>query len=370
MREYIIKTGYEILALHVFFRVGKNHDPRGKEGLSHFVEHMMSRRNDNNRIMRRMKECYALGFNASTSDRMTDYYLRAHYSERTPWKEFKRMLEEPVFDDYEKEKEVIIEEIRRKHNNPGAYTREKGRILLMGKRLGVGAAGAEETVKNITKHDLENHYKKYYSQENCFIVSAGARLPSVIPSFRKGGRRPRDPKPVFKVGEYHEERGLEQERILILWPMKTGEERTKDALRLYWRVLWLKNKLFTEIRTKRGWAYSVRAFMDTSGKDYALFGVEGGVKKGRGEKAVRIARRIVEETVPTERSVRKSKKMEYYLWLDEQERTSSLARDYAREIGLRNRTPEERIESIMSLSPEEVLRARDLLEEPLTLVVS
>ncbi|GEM_PF-6628629 len=368
MQRYHLITHSELLAECILFRVGKENDPKGKEGLSHFLEHMMFRRDDKNGTMKRMREYGAIYFNGSTSNWRTRYWIYTHPSEKKAWVEFKRMIEKPVFDDYEKEKGTIIEEIRRTKNNPNAYAIQKAMELLLGKRHGVRAAGTEDAVRKISKTDIEKHYSKYYTKGNCVLVTGGRVTPPEVPEPAEGRKIPLKRvriKP--KTGRIILEKRYNQERVVLLWlsPLK-GQEA--DPLSLFSRILSMKNKLLNEIRSKRGWAYAVSARVGIN-PNYSVLQVNGGIKKGKGEKAASIARKIVENTRITETDVKKAKKIVYYHWLDTLENTMHLTKRYGQEMLLYNRTPEERIESLMLLTKQDVAEVMDSFTEPLELVV-
>jgi zinc protease len=178
-----------VVAVVSTFNVGSVQDPKGKEGLAHFIEHLAFRTKflDGVPIMDRLKHMGA-EFNATTWWDFTNYFstVSKDYLEelmqQEAWK-IAHILEGVTPEAFAIEKEVVRNELRL-----GNESSVGGKAFdLLGQALFPeshpmhrGTIGTHASLDSITLDDARAWVKKYYRPENCTIVIAGDVDPLLV----------------------------------------------------------------------------------------------------------------------------------------------------------------------------------------------
>src|SRR5262245_20793500 len=186
IRTHVLDSGATILidemrdvrsfALGVFVRAGSGDEPPSRQGLSHFLEHLLfkrTRRRTNAEIARVIDR---LGgeVDAFTTKEYTGFYvhtLDAHFDEALDL--VADVVLSPAFGaaDIETERGVILEEIGEANDNPDDLVHEIFvRTFWRTHPLGAPILGTARTVEAITRRDLYAYYGARYVPRN-FIVS-------------------------------------------------------------------------------------------------------------------------------------------------------------------------------------------------------
>lgn len=157
--------GLHHAAVQVTVPAGVAADPKGKDGLSHFHEHMVFRgteRHPTSHDLSMVMDDLLLDSNAWTSRTKEAFHVSGptqtleqmclHVSE---------MVSKPVFEGLETEREVVLQEYRG-YLDPVGKIREPQTLLLQG-MLGTNGftrevIGDEKTIKNLTREDLLTHH--------------------------------------------------------------------------------------------------------------------------------------------------------------------------------------------------------------------
>ncbi len=169
-------------AAYYHFDVGSAHDPAGRSGIAHLLEHMMfkgtkrigtTRANEYSELVTRAG---GHGMNATTSYDMTRYYVQLPSHQLEMWFSLEaQRLREPVFRDFESEREVVLEERRlRVENQAEGVAFERHRKLLYPKHpYGVPVIGWPEDIRALMRSDAEEYFHTWYSPSNCSMVLVG-----------------------------------------------------------------------------------------------------------------------------------------------------------------------------------------------------
>lgn len=170
--------------VRLVFKHGAFSDPVGKEGLSHFLEHMMFNGSEGfenkKEIKKWSKENTLNTFNAWTSNYQTAYTLKCLPENFTKvMNDFKQILWKPHLkeEDFIKEKKVIIEEAWGRYKNEKylKYLKEISKIEMpdhQSSRL-IRPLGLPETISNINIDDIKEWYQNMYKKGNFFLVLTG-----------------------------------------------------------------------------------------------------------------------------------------------------------------------------------------------------
>jgi predicted Zn-dependent peptidase len=167
-------------ACYVMLAAGSRYETPETNGVAHFVEHMLFCGTPRRPTVRALTgEVDAIGglFNAATSKEYTFYYVKCA-SEYAPQAldVLADMLENSLFDpgEVEREKGVIVEELRATNDTPRDYVDEIFEQLLYGDTpLGRRTIGTEEKVKAVTRDTCLDYVNRLYEPSRMVVGLAG-----------------------------------------------------------------------------------------------------------------------------------------------------------------------------------------------------
>jgi predicted Zn-dependent peptidase len=166
--------------LAVYLKVGGRNDPSGREGLSHFLEHILFRGSAQFPSSLAIESAFEIiggAPNAATDAESTYYYSRVHPdSVRRGMDILASMLMEPLLSGIEIEKRIIAEEAREDLNEQGDEVNPDtivSRMLWPRHPLGMPTIGTLESIAAIERTDLEEHLRRYYVPSNAVLVVSG-----------------------------------------------------------------------------------------------------------------------------------------------------------------------------------------------------
>ena len=187
-RQHRLDNGLEILAecnpqaytsaFGYFVRTGSRDETAAIGGVSHFLEHMVFKGTPNRSAAHVNLELDEMGSssNARTSEESTIYHSLVLPEFQTPMVELLSDIMRPSLreEDFETEKQVIIEEIKMYDDQPpyGGYERIM-REFYGDHPLGNSVLGTTETVGALTADQMMEYFKGQYSPSNICIAAAG-----------------------------------------------------------------------------------------------------------------------------------------------------------------------------------------------------
>jgi zinc protease len=178
--------GSEVVALQLWVRAGARDESAAELGLAHYLEHMLFRGTTARPggFIERDVEGVSGRMNAGTSWDYTYYYVTLPAKRLVPGLE---MLADIAVnatldaDVLEKEKEVVLEEMRLNDDNP---RRRLGRQLYTqlfdGHPYGRQVIGTPELVRGLTRETLTSFYRRHYVPEAFVVVVVGAVDPRQV----------------------------------------------------------------------------------------------------------------------------------------------------------------------------------------------
>lgn len=304
------------MAIGVWIDTGSRDEAPDLNGISHFIEHAVFKGTRTRRTHHIAQFLESVGgyINAFTTKDTTCYYarvLRPHLPRAVHL--LADLVQNPVFPEkeIEKEKQVIIEELRGAEDDPEDLVHEYFEELLYGRHpLGQPIIGREHTITSFTQRNLHDFIRRQYTAQNIVIVAAGAvdhdrlvehclrefsALPDGTPTQRRG---PRKRKPQSGVRE----RPVQQSH-LVLGAMTGGYHgRYRHSLAILNALLGegMSSRLFQRVRERFGYAYNIYSFLSMY-RDAATFGVYAGLESGLAVRArdviLRELRLLTEEEV-------------------------------------------------------------------------
>lgn len=189
-KEKILKNGCRLVLFEkknspifvsVKFLAGSRFNPENKEGLSHFVEHMLiagSKKFKTKDQISMFLEKYGGSFVLSTNNNFIS--IDADIGDGSDIDILISFLNEiinnPLFDvnTFKKEMGSIISEIGKNEMNPqSVLTEEYLSMLYKGTPLEKNNLGTKESVEKITLKDVIDFYHQNITPENCTIIASG-----------------------------------------------------------------------------------------------------------------------------------------------------------------------------------------------------
>ena len=322
-------VGAKALTIMAMFPVGSRYETKKISGASHFVEHMMfkgtKKRSTHLEISREL-DAIGAEYNAFTSKDYTGYYVKT--GEVNTEKAFD-WLADIIFnskfdaDEIEKEKGVIVEELRMYDDNPLMAVDNLFERAMFGDDhpLGWDVGGTADSVRGVSREELWTHYKNHYLPGNMVLVVAGKinnkKLNKALKPFQSvnsplGRGRPARNALACEAGGG----GLANDFTKFVWPRAalTQEKRTmvlekkldqaqvimgfpglhynspdKFAASVLLNILGggMSSRLFVEVREKRGLAYMVNAG-STAFRDVGSAHIQAGLDPSRLADAVKV----------------------------------------------------------------------------------
>jgi predicted Zn-dependent peptidase len=277
----------ESVTVTVWAGVGSRHESEHVSGISHFLEHMVFKGSKKRPTAREISEAVdAIGgeFNAGTSKDYTNFYIKSRAEVvETAMDVLSDMVLRPFLraEDLERERGVILEEISMYEDTPTAHIGDIfENLIFKGHSLGRDIIGTRKTVKSVTRDDFENHRKEFYYAENMLVTIAGGvtesdalRLTTKYFGKLKGKKNAIDITPYTEQQKKPQilldSQKKEQAHFILGFRSfeKTHPDRQVQSVLASILGGGMSSRLFTEIREKRGLAYSVRTstenFIDT-----------------------------------------------------------------------------------------------------------
>ncbi len=167
------------VALGVWANVGSRYEGRGEEGLSHFIEHMMFKGTRRRSASQISNEIDALGgeMNAFTTHEATAFYVKVLDQQvGAAFDLLADLFHHSRFGirDIEKEKQIVLEEIRTVQDDPEDYIHElHARDVLGNHPVGRPILGTSRSMDQMSRRTLLNYKHKHYRPENVIVAVAG-----------------------------------------------------------------------------------------------------------------------------------------------------------------------------------------------------
>lgn len=176
----------QAVALQVWFKVGSIYENYEEKGMAHFLEHMLfngSEKYPYGEIDKRVEELGG-NINAGTSKEYTFYHIEIA---KPYWKEAIELLyqltQKPLLseDMIQKEKPIVIEELKRGKDNPSTLLWEEfEKLSYKVSPYRFPIIGYEETIKSFTRNALLKFYRNFYQSKNMYIVVVGDVDPTEV----------------------------------------------------------------------------------------------------------------------------------------------------------------------------------------------
>ncbi|MFH1397720.1 MAG: pitrilysin family protein [Candidatus Omnitrophota bacterium] len=371
------------VALGVWIKVGGRYENHRNKGISHYLEHLLFKGSKKYSCRKIKESIEGVGgsLNGFTSEEITCYLVKlpCRHLDLGLSVLSDMVINPKLFqEDIDKERTVILEEIKMYKDVPQSYVYDLLDELLWPRQmLGLSVIGSAESVCGINKPDLDSYKDKHYTPINIVISAAGLinndKFVKTVGNIFKDGKG----KEVNKFIGVEEAQAGPQMKLLAKDTEQTHlvmgfhSFKRDDPLKYAQAVLHvilggnMSSRLFNELRENKGLAYeigtAVKRFQDTG-----AFLVHAGIDNFKVTEAIRVILEELEKIknyLVSDDELKRAKEfylgqmelaledtMDQMLWIGES--TLTLDKTY---------TPEQVIKEISRLNKEDIRSAAQFI---------
>ena len=370
--------GTKTITALVVIKTGSKYESRRENGLSHFLEHMFFKgtvKRPTALILSSELDSVGGEYNAFTSKEYTGYWIKVSSDKtETALELVSDMLLNSTFpaEEIEREKGVIIEELNMYEDNPLMRIEDIFETCLYGDTpAGWDVIGTRANIKAFKRQDFINYLHRQYGASSATLILSG-NLPKntntlvekYFASFSKNAWRNK-----VKVKETQKAPAMlsvhkKTDQISLSLGVRTEASGHKEEFVIKMLAIILggsmSSRLFSEIRERRGLAYSVRCSAEFY-SDSGYLTTTAGIKLGHEAEVINIIireyKRISEELVPLEELNRAKDMIKGRLAIS-LEASDDLANWYGKQAIIRKKylTPADYISEIDKITPADLKR--------------
>lgn len=285
------KRELPIVSLCVANRFGAAYEKSEIKGVAHFMEHLVftgTKTRSHEDISREIEKKGGI-LNAFTSHEITSFWCKLP-SEHVliGFDILSDMLKNPLFDEkkFEKEKKVILEEIKMYHDTPSRDVFDRVEANLYGKPFGESVIGSELTITNLKRDFVASYFMENYNPANYVVSVVGdADIDKICSFLERIFTSVKDIPKIMSIlrmnNETIEERnGIDQAHFVFAVHAPLLNEPESIALEVLDAYLanGMSSRLFLKIREEKGLAYAVKSSIDSM-KHYAYYAIYVGTMK-------------------------------------------------------------------------------------------
>jgi predicted Zn-dependent peptidase len=262
------------VSIGVWIGTGARRETPGQNGISHFIEHMLFKGTNKRSAEQIAKEVDSTGghLDAYTAKEIVSYNTKV-LDEHLPiaFDVIADMILDPLFapEDIEKEKGVILEELKMEVDNPEYLVHETFfSNFWKNHPLGRSILGTKTTIRSFNSENIRSYYRDVYTPSNMLVTAAGriehASVVKLVEDYFGGmsgtGASLKEPDPVATPPlQLKSKRSLEQMHLCVGVPAYPIAHQRRYGCYLLSTVLGggMSSRLFQNIREKHGLAYAV-----------------------------------------------------------------------------------------------------------------
>lgn len=292
------------VAIGVWLGTGSRQETPAENGICHFIEHMLFKGTTHRTAEQIARSVDSIGgdLDAFTAKEMVSYnakVLQQHLPQVLDI--LSDLVLNPLFseEDIEKEKGVVLEELKMEADNPEYLVHEIfSATFWKDHPLGKPILGTRETVKRFSREAVAGYYRRFYVPSNITITAAGkldhdSLLEMVRDRFEglstNGSVPPSPPPNTHARLTLRHKKSLEQVHLCLGVPCYPLPHEKRYAASVLNTLLGggMSSRLFQNIREKRGLAYAV--FSELSGyRDTGALQVYAGTSASSFREVVRL----------------------------------------------------------------------------------
>jgi predicted Zn-dependent peptidase len=263
------------VSLGIWINIGSRYEAFEQKGISHFLEHLLFKgsKKYSCRLIKESIEGVGGALNGFTSEEHTCYLVKIPYRYLSSALDIlSDMVINPCLKpaDIEKEKTVVLEELKMYRDLPQSYVYELlDELLWPQQALGSPVIGTVETINNINRNILKSFQTRHYTPTNIVISAAGLldydllvkKVSSIFSPLKSAklnnflkAQQLQD-HPQLKI--FHKD--TEQTHMALGFHALKRDHPLRHAQAILHIILGanMSSRLFNEVREKRGLAYEI-----------------------------------------------------------------------------------------------------------------
>lgn len=295
----------------IVINAGSRDEPIGKDGLAHFIEHLLFKKTEKRSTRQILNYLEAVGgdLNAYT----TKEYTCIHASFLNPFLNrafdlFEDLIFHSTFPESElvKEKGVILDEIASYQDQPEeAIIDDFEDYIFEGHALGRNILGTTESVEKLERDDMLAFLKSGYNTEEIVIgVSGNYPFKSICQTFSRyfSAIPANTPSKIRTAPEYHiiekiQNKSITQAHCILGTRAYSFHDKNKNGLTLLNNILGgfgMASLLNLNIREKHGIAYTIESNYSPF-SDSGVFSIYFGTDAEKAEKALKLVHKQLKQ---------------------------------------------------------------------------
>jgi len=372
------------VSIGVWLARGSRHEPQAQSGIAHFVEHMLFKGTGTRSAEDIAQTIDSIGgqMDAFTAKEYASYYIKV-LDEHLPLAVdvLSDIVMHPAFsgDDIEREKKVVLEEIKMVEDTPDDLVHELfTENFWHNHPLGRPILGSKETVEALNAEGLRHYFSRAYSAPNLIVAAVGNITHEQVRDIvvRAFDGLPTDSEPIADTPPrvvpriIIRNKELEQSHVCLGTSGYCQDHEDRYSSYVLNTVLGgsMSSRLFQNVREKRGLAYAVFSGLSAY-RDAGSMTIYAGCANDAVSELIDVViaelRRIKDEPMPEAELQRAKDHLKGSLMLNLEStssRMSHLARQeiyFDRQFGL-----DETLEGVSRVTQADVQRvARDLFAD-------
>lgn len=365
------------ISVGIWVKTGSRNETPKQAGVTHFLEHMLFKGTEKRSAYDIALSMESVGgyLNAFTSSEYTCYFARCV---NTQMERALDVLSDMVLnstfpeEEVEKEKKVVIEEMKMYRDSPDDYLFEEyNSRMFQGHELGRPVLGFEETVSSFTRDDLYQYMEERYRAGNLLISVAGnvehdevvklvTEYLGDLPALNVENED--QPLNEFDASKLELTKAIEQTHYILGRRGLHYDDENKYLLLLANTILGggMSSRLHQNVREKYGYCYSIQTF-NQSYTDSGMWGVYVGTDKDYVEHVHELVvaelKNISEELVPAKELEEAKSQLKGKLLLSQENTSNRMMRLAKSELYFdRFVTLDELVENIDTVTSEQILK--------------
>lgn len=400
-KEIILENGFRILVFPLLnaksatsllmVKTGSRYERREENGLSHFLEHLFfkgSKQWPDALSLAQTLDSLGGEYNAFTSKEYTGYYAKVASGKlKAAVAVLGDMLLNPIFpkEEIEREKGVVIEEVKMYQDNPLMSIEDVFETCLFGDHpVGWEVIGTIKNIKAFSREMILDYYRRQYGASSMTLILSGAVN---VNDLQKA-------KDIFKQAKKNNWQGKEELKVLNkdnvkivdkkidqvnlslgfkAWPVAHPLEKVAKLTSLILGGS-MSSRMFVNIREKKGLAYYIKTAYEQY-SDTGYLTTQAGVPRDKVAEAIALIKReyknLIKEKV-SEKEIRRVKDMAISRLKMRLESSDDLANWYGRQVLSRQEliSPENYIKEFKKISSADVLQAaKNLFQQKMYLAL-
>jgi len=270
MTVILEKRDLPIVSVAFAVRCGGINEQLSEKGISHFIEHMLYKGTPKRNARQIVSELEKRGaeINGFTGETITAFWCKIPSKHlEIALDVLSDIIKNSLFDEkeLEKERKVILEEIKKRKDNPIVYLLDRLQRELYTGTLGADSAGNYKILKSIDRKKIFERFNQLYTPNNLILAIVGDANFNEIVKFAErnfGNVKGKVPKFRFslKNGKMIEKRkGIEQANLIFAYHVPLSTNKKSYAAEVLSALMGkgMSSRLFMEVREKRNLAYAI-----------------------------------------------------------------------------------------------------------------